>query len=83
MWSLCSCAGMQHAAATGKMLEEILAGCTNPDPAQHGMTTEEERAASNVQVGHRATAGCQVGWLGHLQHIAHTHVCLRATLSTA
>jgi hypothetical protein len=50
------CAGMQHAAATGKMLEEILAGCTNPDPAQHGMTTEEERAASNVQV--RSSAGC-------------------------
>lgn len=46
-----SCTGMQHAAATAKMLEEILAGCTNPDPAQHGMTTEEERAASNVQVG--------------------------------
>lgn len=43
-------AGMQHAAATAKMLEEILAGCTNPDPAQHGMTTEEEQTASNVQV---------------------------------
>lgn len=42
-------AGMQHAAATAKMLEEILAGCTNPDPSQHGMTTEEERTASNVQ----------------------------------
>jgi hypothetical protein len=41
---------MQHASATGKMLEEILGGCTNPDPAQHGMTTEEERAASDVQV---------------------------------
>jgi hypothetical protein len=41
---------MQHAASTAKMLEEILAGCTNPDPAQHGMTTEEERTASSVQV---------------------------------
>lgn len=42
---------MQHAAATAQMLQEILAGCTSPDPAQHGMTTEEERAASKVQVG--------------------------------
>lgn len=46
---VCPPAGMQHAAATARMLEEILAGCTSPDPAQHGMTTEEERAASNVQ----------------------------------
>lgn len=43
-------AGMQHAAATAHMVQEILAGCTHPDPAQHGMTTEDERTASSVQV---------------------------------
>eukprot|EP00878_Enallax_costatus_P025746 GHUV01027572.1.p1 GENE.GHUV01027572.1~~GHUV01027572.1.p1 ORF type:complete len:414 (+),score=163.76 GHUV01027572.1:164-1405(+) len=40
---------MQHAAGTASLVQEILAGCADPDPAQHGMTTEEERAASNVQ----------------------------------
>jgi hypothetical protein len=51
---------MQHAAATAKVLEDILAGCTNPDPAQHGMTTEEERAASNVQVSLRTALSAQL-----------------------
>lgn len=43
-------AGMQHAATTAAMVQEILAGCADPDPAQHGMTSEEERAASYVHV---------------------------------
>jgi hypothetical protein len=44
-------AGMQHAAATAMAVQEVLAGCADPDPAAHGMTSEEERSASNVQVG--------------------------------
>eukprot|EP00775_Hariotina_reticulata_P011152 gene11152-11304_t len=42
-------AGMQHAAATASLVEEILAGCADPDPAQYGMSSEEERTASGVQ----------------------------------
>ncbi|WIA29612.1 hypothetical protein OEZ86_012099 [Tetradesmus obliquus] len=42
-------AGMQHAAATAMAVQEVLAGCSDPDPAAHGMTSEEERSASNVQ----------------------------------
>jgi hypothetical protein len=42
---------MQHAAATATAVQEVLAGCADPDPAVHGMTSEEERSASNVQVG--------------------------------
>jgi len=42
---------MQHAAAMASVVEEILAGCADPDPAQYGMTSEEERAESGVQVG--------------------------------
>ncbi|KAF6257921.1 P-loop containing nucleoside triphosphate hydrolase protein [Scenedesmus sp. NREL 46B-D3] len=40
-------AGMQHAAATASAVQEVLAGCADPDPAAHGMTSEEERSAAN------------------------------------
>eukprot|EP00877_Chromochloris_zofingiensis_P001237 jgi/Chrzof1/11113/Cz05g24080.t1 len=41
-------AGMQHAATMGQCVQVILAGSTDPDPCQHGMTTEEERSASQT-----------------------------------
>lgn len=44
---------MKHAAAVAGSVQQLLTGSTEPDPGQHGLTTDEERAASrNLQVGH-------------------------------
>ncbi len=37
---------MRYAHTLSLGVEQLLEGSTDPDPAQHGMTTEEERAAS-------------------------------------
>ncbi len=45
-------AAMKHAAAVAGSVQQLLTGSTEPDPGQHGLTTDEERAASrNLQVG--------------------------------
>lgn len=41
-------AAMKHAASMASQVEVILRGSTEPDPAQHGTTTEEERVLSRV-----------------------------------
>lgn len=43
-----SCAAaMQHVFAIANQVTALLNGATDPDPSQHGMTTEEERASSS------------------------------------
>ena len=37
---------MQHVFTVARRVAALLDGATDPDPAQHGLTTEEERAAS-------------------------------------
>lgn len=37
---------MQHVFAVASRVAALLDGATDPDPAQHGLTTEEERAAA-------------------------------------
>ncbi|KAK9832230.1 hypothetical protein WJX74_003725 [Apatococcus lobatus] len=39
-------AAMQHVFAVARRVAALLDGATDPDPAQHGLTTEEERTAS-------------------------------------
>jgi hypothetical protein len=39
---------MKHAAAVAGNVQLLLSGSTEPDPEQHGMTSEEERAASRT-----------------------------------
>lgn len=47
------CAAMQHVFTVARRVAALLDGATDPDPAQHGLTTEEERAAStSTQVLH-------------------------------
>jgi hypothetical protein len=41
-------AGMTHASAMANIVQQLLVGSTDPDPAQHGMTVDEERAASRI-----------------------------------
>lgn len=41
-------AAMRFASIVAAGVEQLLAGSTDPDPAQHGMTTDEERAASRM-----------------------------------
>ena len=41
------CAAMQHVFTVARRVAALLDGATDPDPAQHGLTTEEERAASS------------------------------------
>ena len=44
----CLCdAAMQHIFAMANHVTALLNGATDPDPSQHGMTTEEERASSS------------------------------------
>ncbi len=38
---------MQHVFAMANHVTALLNGATDPDPSQHGMTTEEERASSS------------------------------------
>lgn len=38
---------MQHVFALANHVTALLNGATDPDPSQHGMTTEEERASSS------------------------------------
>ena len=40
-------AAMQHVFALANHVTALLNGATDPDPSQHGMTTEEERASSS------------------------------------
>ncbi|KAL0037146.1 hypothetical protein WJX79_002609 [Trebouxia sp. C0005] len=40
-------AAMQHVFAMANHVTALLNGATDPDPSQHGMTTEEERASSS------------------------------------
>lgn len=40
-------AAMQHVFAIANQVTTLLNGATDPDPSQHGMTTEEERASSS------------------------------------
>ena len=44
--SLCA-AAMQHVFAMASHVTALLNGATDPDPSQHGMTTEEEQASSS------------------------------------
>ncbi len=47
---------MQHVFAVARRVAALLDGGTDPDPAQHGLTTEEERAAStSAQVDRQST----------------------------
>lgn len=39
-------AAMRFASTVASNVEQLLCGSTDPDPAQHGMTTDEERIAS-------------------------------------
>lgn len=39
-------AAMRHVFAVASRVAALLDGATDPDPAQHGLTTEEERAAA-------------------------------------
>ena len=41
-------AGMQHVHSLAKDVSGLLDGSRNPDPSQHGLTTEEERIASSA-----------------------------------
>lgn len=41
---------MQHAAAISLHLNALLDGATEPDPNQHGLTTDEERSSSVAQM---------------------------------
>lgn len=43
---LCA-AAMQQVFAIANQVTALLNGATDPDPSQHGMTTEEERASSS------------------------------------
>ena len=43
---------MRHVHAIARSISDIMAGRLSPDPVQHGLTSEEERIASNMpQVG--------------------------------
>lgn len=44
---MCAAAAMQHVFALASHVTALLNGATDPDPSQHGMTTEEERASSS------------------------------------
>jgi hypothetical protein len=37
---------MKYTSAMANLVQSILNGITDPDPSQHGMTTDEERTAS-------------------------------------
>ncbi len=39
---------MRHAAAVAQQVQAILNGSTEPDPTQHGLTSEEERVAAQL-----------------------------------
>ena len=41
----CACAAMQHVFSVAAHVHVLLDGATDPDPAQYGLTTDEERAA--------------------------------------
>jgi hypothetical protein len=63
MWHCCLLfhvpAGMRYAAAMANYVQAVLNGSTDPDPAQHGMTTEQERVASlATQVRGHYTSEC-------------------------
>ena len=52
-------AAMQHVFALANHVTALLNGATDPDPSQHGMTTEEERASSSTpQVSQCSSATC-------------------------
>ena len=40
--------GMQHVHALAADVRGLLDGTSNPDPSQHGLTSEEERATSST-----------------------------------
>lgn len=44
------CAGMQHVNSLAKDIAGLLEGTCNPDPAQHGLTSEEERVNSSAPI---------------------------------
>jgi hypothetical protein len=39
-------AAMRYAMGLSRGVQSLLEGCSDPDPAQHGLTTDEERAAA-------------------------------------
>lgn len=41
---------MKHTAAISGHLNELLDGATDPDPNQHGLTTDEEKSSSSVPI---------------------------------
>ncbi|GMH41703.1 hypothetical protein BSKO_09613 [Bryopsis sp. KO-2023] len=59
-------AAMQHTAALSSHIIELLDGATDPDPSQHGLTTEEER-----------TSSCCPQWPGVERHVSVAHSELR------
>ena len=52
MLSMMSCkvynAAMRYAAGLSRAVQQLLEGSTDPDPGQHGLTTEEERLAGSL-----------------------------------
>jgi len=44
----CARAAMQHVFSVAAHVHVLLDGATDPDPAQHGLTTHEERAACHT-----------------------------------
>ena len=54
-------AAMQHVFALANHVTALLNGATDPDPSQHGMTTEEEQASSSKpQVSKYSSVTCLV-----------------------
>ena len=83
---------MQHIFAMANHVTALLNGATDPDPSQHGMTTEEERASSSKpQVSCSHQLGCSLcqthkdcfKWIAVHQHFPASetgimiHVCKR------
>jgi hypothetical protein len=53
---------MKHVSTVADNVQLLLSGSTDPDPEQHGMTTEEERAASRTPQVAVWLAGLACGW---------------------
>ena len=70
---------MQHVFVMANHVTALLNGATDPDPSQHGMTSEEERSASsNPQVGKlQEVSACVCSWAGFQQC---THVTSNALI---
>ena len=66
---------MHHVFTMANHVTALLNGATDPDPSQHGMTTEEERASSS-----KPQVFCASGRLGPCSPVDHRRTHARLVL---